>query len=118
MNSGLLSPLLSLSPLSSRAPSRVSTPVPTRPSSPLLSLPIPTTEFPPRSVNNPNPTVESQGFVLYLLSGLLYGMYLVWSLCPEELLSKLGIDWYPSRFVTFSCTPSDTDSYSVVNGQF
>ncbi|GAA5911271.1 phosphatidylinositol N-acetylglucosaminyltransferase GPI19 [Sporobolomyces salmoneus] len=53
--------------------------------------------FPPRAPTDPAPTVESQGFVLYISSLLLYVLYLVWSFSPEVALEYIGIEWYPSR---------------------
>ncbi|GAA5960052.1 hypothetical protein JCM3765_006148 [Sporobolomyces pararoseus] len=53
--------------------------------------------FPPRNPTDPAPTVESQGFVLYISSLLLYVLYLFWSFLPDRYLEKAGIEWYPSR---------------------
>ncbi|KAI5478022.1 phosphatidylinositol N-acetylglucosaminyltransferase subunit P [Pseudohyphozyma bogoriensis] len=110
----LLSPLLSLS----RPPSPAVTPPTTQPSSPVLpkktlakpsplsaadaepsdrsssSLPA---HFPPRTPSDPGPTVESQGFVLYLGSLVSYIAFLVWSLLPDEWLEGMGVLWFPSR---------------------
>lgn len=55
--------------------------------------------FPPRTSNDPGPTVESQGFVLYVGSLVAWFGYLVWSLCKDEWLEAMGIAWYPSRCV-------------------
>ncbi|KAL8277342.1 hypothetical protein RQP46_010295 [Phenoliferia psychrophenolica] len=46
---------------------------------------------------NPAPTVESQGFVLYISSLVAWVAFLVWGLCPDETLDWIGIEWYPSR---------------------
>ncbi|GAA5992119.1 hypothetical protein JCM5350_007018 [Sporobolomyces pararoseus] len=53
--------------------------------------------FPPRNPTDPAPTVESQGFLLYISSLLLYVLYLFWSFLPDRYLEKAGIEWYPSR---------------------
>lgn len=53
--------------------------------------------FPPRGENDPAPTVESQGFVLYLGSLVAWVVYLFWSLCKDEWLVSMGIEWFPSR---------------------
>ncbi|GAA5962043.1 hypothetical protein JCM8115_002896 [Rhodotorula mucilaginosa] len=54
-------------------------------------------QFPPREPTDPAPTVESQGFVLYIGSLVAYVMYLVWAFLPEQWLVAIGIEWYPSR---------------------
>ncbi|KAM0752892.1 PIG-P-domain-containing protein [Meredithblackwellia eburnea MCA 4105] len=105
----LLQPLLSLS----RPPSPASTPPQTHNQSPILnassssatlieqpsdrsatSLPA---HFPPRNARDPGPSVESQGFVLYLTSLFAWITFLVWGLCPDEWLEWMGIEWYPAR---------------------
>ncbi|KAK4048025.1 hypothetical protein OIV83_005059 [Microbotryomycetes sp. JL201] len=53
--------------------------------------------FPPRGAEDPAPTVESQGFVLYIGSLVAWIAFLVWSLCKDEWLVWLGIEWFPSR---------------------
>ncbi|KAK4053231.1 hypothetical protein OIO90_004005 [Microbotryomycetes sp. JL221] len=53
--------------------------------------------FPPRGENDPAPTVESQGFVLYIGSLVAWFCFLIWSLLKDEWLMWLGIEWYPSR---------------------
>ncbi|GAA5829555.1 hypothetical protein JCM3766R1_001221 [Sporobolomyces carnicolor] len=53
--------------------------------------------FPPRNPTDPSPTVESQGFVLYISSALLFVVYLAWSFLPDHALDAIGIEWYPSR---------------------
>ncbi|BGP32049.1 hypothetical protein JCM10296v2_003828 [Rhodotorula toruloides] len=109
----LLRPVLqSLSRPSSPALSPVvpGTPAPSSPTkshsvtSPLLSEPpadrsassLPA-QFPPREPTDPAPTVESQGFVLYIGSHVAYFAYLVWAFLPEPWLEAIGIEWYPSR---------------------
>ncbi|GEM07252.1 phosphatidylinositol N-acetylglucosaminyltransferase subunit P [Rhodotorula toruloides] len=109
----LLRPVLqSLSRPSSPALSPVvpGTPAPSSPTKtlatvlPLLSEPpadrsassLPA-QFPPREPTDPAPTVESQGFVLYIGSHVAYCAYLVWAFLPEPWLEAIGIEWYPSR---------------------
>ncbi|KAM0787847.1 hypothetical protein ACM66B_003900 [Microbotryomycetes sp. NB124-2] len=53
--------------------------------------------FPPRGENDPAPTVESQGFVLYIGSLVAWIAFLVWSLFKDEWLTWMGIEWFPSR---------------------
>lgn len=43
--------------------------------------------------------MESQGFVLYLSSLVAWIAFLVWGLCPDEVLEWMGVLWYPSRCV-------------------
>ncbi|GAA5930166.1 hypothetical protein JCM3775_004529 [Rhodotorula graminis] len=54
-------------------------------------------QFPPREPTDPAPTVESQGFVLYVGSLVAYVAYLVWAFLPEPWLEAIGIEWYPAR---------------------
>ncbi|KAG0237619.1 hypothetical protein BGW42_000446 [Actinomortierella wolfii] len=44
------------------------------------------------------PTYEYYGFVLYLVSGITYVMYLAWAYLPKEMLDSLGITYYPSKY--------------------
>ncbi|GAA6027128.1 hypothetical protein JCM8097_002414 [Rhodosporidiobolus ruineniae] len=53
--------------------------------------------FPPRAPTDPAPTVESQGFVLYIGSAVAYAAYLLWAFVPGAWLERAGIEWYPSQ---------------------
>ncbi|KAM3428478.1 hypothetical protein MY4824_008798 [Beauveria thailandica] len=44
------------------------------------------------------PTYEYYGFVLYLLSGLAFLAYLLWSYLPSPFLHGLGVYYYPDRW--------------------
>lgn len=55
--------------------------------------------FPPRKSSDPGPTVESQGFVLYLGSLVAWIGFLIWGLGSDDWLEGIGIKWYPSRWV-------------------
>jgi phosphatidylinositol N-acetylglucosaminyltransferase subunit P len=44
------------------------------------------------------PTYEYYGFVVYLLSSLIFLMYLLWSALPSPFLHALGIYYYPDRW--------------------
>lgn len=100
----LLQPLLALSRPSSRAASPARTPpgtpqrFPSLPLAPLHSSSILPAQFPPRSLDDPTPTVETQGFVIYLTSGVGWLCYLVWSLLQDDTLRAIGVGWYPSRY--------------------
>lgn len=96
MDRTLLSPLLSLSrPPSPSLTPPATPPLPAQADRSSSSLPA---QFPPRAPSDPGPTVESQGFVLYIGSLIAYCCFLVWSLVPEEGLKWLGVEWYPSRY--------------------
>ncbi|KAI9699477.1 MAG: hypothetical protein M1836_003088 [Candelina mexicana] len=44
------------------------------------------------------PTYEYYGFVLYLVSSLIFLIYLLWSYLPSPFLHQLGIYYYPNRW--------------------
>ncbi|KAL8709856.1 MAG: hypothetical protein Q9220_005472 [cf. Caloplaca sp. 1 TL-2023] len=44
------------------------------------------------------PTYEYYGFVLYLMSSMVFGMYILWSYLPSHFLHQLGIHYYPDRW--------------------
>ncbi|GAA5824552.1 hypothetical protein JCM5353_007241 [Sporobolomyces roseus] len=77
--------------------SRPSSPPPPPPASPQRSQSSIPSHFPPRSISDPAPTIESQGFLLYISSLLFYASYLIWSLIPGESLKSIGIEWFPSQ---------------------
>ncbi|XP_066910243.1 phosphatidylinositol N-acetylglucosaminyltransferase subunit P-like [Clytia hemisphaerica] len=58
---------------------------------------------PPRSQpvleHNPCPTPSRAiyGFVLYVVSYVLYGAYILWALIPDEYLATVGITYIPAR---------------------
>lgn len=41
---------------------------------------------------------EIYGLIAVLGTYLAFGVYLVWALCPDEWLHKVGWTWYPSRY--------------------
>ncbi|KAL8277333.1 hypothetical protein RQP46_010286 [Phenoliferia psychrophenolica] len=92
----LLSPLLSLSrpPTPPASPPTAFKFLPATVDRSASSLPA---HFPPRTPSDPAPTVESQGFALYISSLVAWVAFLVWGLCPDETLDWIGIEWYPSR---------------------
>ncbi|GAA5941472.1 hypothetical protein JCM10213_006095 [Rhodosporidiobolus nylandii] len=70
-------------------------PEPAAPAAPAASsLPA---HFPPREPTDPAPTVESQGFVLYVGSLVAYVAYLLWAVLPGDWLERAGVGWYPSQ---------------------
>lgn len=46
---------------------------------------------------DPGPSVQGQGFSIYLASLVAYLAFLLWSLCPDRWLVAMGIEWYPNR---------------------
>lgn len=42
-------------------------------------------------------TSSPYGFVLYLLTGIGYVLFLVWAYTPDAWLRRAGVGWYPSR---------------------
>lgn len=44
------------------------------------------------------PTYEYYGFVLYVLSTLMFGIYVLWAYLPSPFLHALGIFYYPNRW--------------------
>ncbi|KAL8951775.1 MAG: hypothetical protein Q9222_002266 [Ikaeria aurantiellina] len=44
------------------------------------------------------PTYEYYGFVLYLMSSMVFAMYILWSYLPSHFLHQLGIHYYPDRW--------------------
>ncbi|KAI9652406.1 MAG: hypothetical protein M1831_006815 [Alyxoria varia] len=44
------------------------------------------------------PTYEYYGFVLYVGSSLVFGMFLLWSFLPRPFLHQLGLYYYPDRW--------------------
>ncbi|GAA5899197.1 hypothetical protein JCM6882_009281 [Rhodosporidiobolus microsporus] len=92
------SPLVPSSPTASHPPSPRSAapPAPAAPTADRSASSLPS-HFPPREATDPAPTVESQGFVLYIGSQVAFFAYLVWAFLPGEWLEWAGIEWYPSQ---------------------
>ncbi|KAJ3544746.1 hypothetical protein NM688_g5707 [Phlebia brevispora] len=64
---------------------------PTSPVSPLAPYP----PLPPTEVRSRAP--EFYGFVAWTSTYLLFCLYLLWALLPDEYIIWLGITWYPNR---------------------
>jgi phosphatidylinositol glycan class P protein len=41
---------------------------------------------------------EFHGFVAWTSTALLFVLYLLWALLPDEFIIWLGIRWYPNRY--------------------
>ena len=66
-------------------------PGPTLPIAPLARAP---TE-PPRGHRSRAP--EFYGFVAWSSTSVLFVVYVLWALLPDEYILRLGVKWYPSR---------------------
>jgi len=64
---------------------------PTSPVSPLAPYP----PQPPPDERSRAP--EFYGFVAWTLTSILFCLYLLWGLLPDEYIVWLGVEWYPSR---------------------
>jgi hypothetical protein len=40
---------------------------------------------------------EYYGFALYIVITVVMVLWVLWALVPDQLLHKVGIDWYPNR---------------------
>ncbi|KAK0445223.1 PIG-P-domain-containing protein [Armillaria borealis] len=63
----------------------------TTPTSPLAPFP----PLPPPELRTRAP--EFYGFVAWTSTSLLFVVYLLWAILPDEYIEWLGITWYPSR---------------------
>ncbi|KDQ58662.1 hypothetical protein JAAARDRAFT_128781 [Jaapia argillacea MUCL 33604] len=68
-----------------------SPPPPTSPTSPLAQYP----PLPP--LQNKSLAPEFYGFATLISTYLLFVVYLLWALLPDEWIVWLGVEWYPSR---------------------
>jgi len=66
---------------------------PTSPSSPLAQFP----PLPPAESRSRAP--EFYGFVAWAVTCLLFVLYFLWAILPEEWIIWLGVTWYPNRCV-------------------
>ena len=44
---------------------------------------------------------EFYGFVAWTSTYLLFVLYILWAILPEQYIERIGIIWYPSRYVAF-----------------
>lgn len=64
----------------------------------VVSIVTPVEQAPPVATTTKVPTYEYYGFVMYLVSFVVLGIYLIWAYVPDEILHSLGITYYPSRY--------------------
>jgi len=51
-----------------------------------------------REKKNKETATEIYGFVGYLISFVVYGMFLAWAYLPESVLCQMGLSYYPSKY--------------------
>ncbi|KAI9464761.1 PIG-P-domain-containing protein [Russula earlei] len=64
---------------------------PTSPTSPLAPFPPP----PPTASRSRAP--EVYGFVAWAVTYLLFVLYFLWAILPDDWIASLGVSWYPNR---------------------
>ncbi|KAI8852547.1 PIG-P, partial [Chytridium lagenaria] len=62
------------------------------------------------------------GFVLYLSTFISFVVYLVWAICPDDVLESFGITYYPKRYWALAipiwvigCIPFTLITFSAYN---
>ncbi|KAH9991204.1 PIG-P-domain-containing protein [Russula compacta] len=78
-------------PRPSRASEEDKRPQPTSPASPLAQFP----PLPPAESRSRAP--EFYGFVAWAVTYLLFALYFLWAILPDEWIMWLGVSWYPNR---------------------
>ena len=73
---------------------------PTSPASPLAQFP----PLPP--VESRSRAPEFYGFVAWAVTCLLFVLYFLWAILPDEWIIWLGVTWYPNRCVQPRGVPS------------
>jgi hypothetical protein len=79
---------------------------PTSPSSPLAQFPPP----PPAESRSRAP--EFYGFVAWAVTCLLFVLYFLWAILPDQWITWLGVTWYPNR-----CVPNPIHFINPREGQ-
>jgi hypothetical protein len=69
-----------------------STTSPTSPTSPLAPFP------PPLPTESRSRAPEFYGFVAWVVTYLLFVLYFLWAILPDEWIVWLGVSWYPNRY--------------------
>lgn len=55
--------------------------------------------WPPESEERRSRAPEFYGFVAWTSTYLLFVLYILWAILPEQYIERIGIIWYPSRYV-------------------
>lgn len=55
--------------------------------------------WPPESEERRSRAPEFYGFVAWTSTYLLFVLYILWAIIPEQYIERIGIIWYPSRYV-------------------
>ncbi|KAL1465057.1 hypothetical protein WDU94_004652 [Cyamophila willieti] len=50
------------------------------------------------STPSPTPSRANNGFVLYLISNILFVVYLIWAFIPDPLLHYFGLTYLPLKY--------------------
>jgi len=58
--------------------------------------------WPPESEERRSRAPEFYGFVAWTCTYLLFVLYILWALLPDEYIVWFGITWYPNRYVCFN----------------
>ncbi|KAF8483458.1 PIG-P [Russula ochroleuca] len=100
---------------------------PTSPTSPLAPFP------PPPPADSRSRAPEFYGFVAWAVTYLLFVLYFLWAILPDEWIVWLGVSWYPNRewallvpawtivvvlltyFIYFSMTIRGTPAFSDIS---
>lgn len=61
----------------------------------------PVSPYPPlRSPEYRSRAPEFYGFVAWTSTSLLFCLYLLWALLPDEAITRMGVEWYPNRYTS------------------
>uniref|UniRef100_A0A1B6MGN5 Phosphatidylinositol N-acetylglucosaminyltransferase subunit P n=1 Tax=Graphocephala atropunctata TaxID=36148 RepID=A0A1B6MGN5_9HEMI len=52
----------------------------------------------PQSTPAPTPSRANYGFVLYLGSYTVFGMYMIWAFVPDDVLHSVGLTYWPQKY--------------------
>ncbi|KAI8367499.1 PIG-P-domain-containing protein [Radiomyces spectabilis] len=64
----------------------------------LPAVPSSVERAPPVAATIKTPIYEYYGFVMYLASFVVLGIYLIWAYVSDDILHGLGITYYPNRY--------------------
>lgn len=56
--------------------------------------------WPPQSEDRRSRAPEFYGFVAWTSTYLLFVLYILWAVLPDEWIVWCGVTWYPNRYVT------------------